>query len=117
MNLSNLSIEKWMNHFAEFCIEWFMNFFADPDYYWTLETYPGSDQKTNSSDNPVFAKVKKTSVHTFKKPVLRTNFSILKMSDISLKPVFNSFSKLKSDFLLFNFLPGKNFRAFRVFGC
>ncbi len=90
MNLSSLSINKWFYQFTEFCIDWFMNFFADPDYYWTLETYPGSDQKSNSSDKlifrekPLFAKVKKTLVRILKMPVIMTNIRINNLSSIKI---------------------------------
>ncbi len=40
MNTVKLSLETWFLRWTEFCIDWFMNFFADPDYYWVEETYP-----------------------------------------------------------------------------
>ncbi|MCW3805763.1 hypothetical protein [Plebeiibacterium marinum] len=41
-----LSFEKWLIQITEMCIDWFMNLFADPEYYWVAETYPGKKMQT-----------------------------------------------------------------------
>ncbi len=51
MNLKKLSIESRINQVTEFLIEWFMNLFADPDLYWTFETYPSTMEKRKYSTN------------------------------------------------------------------
>ncbi len=45
MNLKKLSITNRIDLITEFIIEWFMNLFADPDLYWTLETYPNAKEQ------------------------------------------------------------------------
>ncbi len=46
MSTIKLSLEVWYLRWTEFCIDWFMNFFADPDYYWVEETYPNKRSKS-----------------------------------------------------------------------
>ncbi|MGQ1786679.1 MULTISPECIES: hypothetical protein [unclassified Saccharicrinis] len=43
-----LSMEEVLIKWAEFCVDWFMNLFADPEYYWVEETYPGKNVSTNN---------------------------------------------------------------------
>ncbi len=40
MNTLKLSINLWFFQLTEMCVDWFMNLFADPEYYWTEETLP-----------------------------------------------------------------------------
>ncbi len=40
MGTIKLSMESFLLRWAELCIDWFMNFFADPEYYWVEESYP-----------------------------------------------------------------------------
>ncbi len=47
MDTIKLSLENLLLNWAEMCIEWFMNLFADPEYYWVEENYP-TKRKINS---------------------------------------------------------------------
>ncbi len=68
MNLTLLSIRKLLFQFTEFWIEWFMNFFADSDYYWTEETYPVTKAK-----NVIINKTTIKRIKSVKKDVLSAN--------------------------------------------
>ena len=45
MEAIKLSFDLWFVKLTTMCVDWFMNLFADPDYYWVGETYPPKSKK------------------------------------------------------------------------
>ncbi len=57
MKTLKLSADDLFVKWSTFCVDWFMNLFADPDYYWVEETYPGRSVKVSNEINIVNDKV------------------------------------------------------------
>ncbi|TLX73666.1 hypothetical protein E9993_14500 [Labilibacter sediminis] len=51
MRTLDLSISFIVIQWANLIIDWFMNLFADPEYYWVEETYPGKTVSTKNNTN------------------------------------------------------------------
>jgi hypothetical protein len=49
MTSINLSIDKLLLKWSTYWVDWFMNFFADPDYYWIEEWYPSVTKVRHSN--------------------------------------------------------------------
>jgi len=47
MKTKELSLDVLVLKWSKFWVDWFMNLFADPDYYWVEETYPGKKENAN----------------------------------------------------------------------
>ncbi|SMO38672.1 hypothetical protein SAMN06265379_101426 [Saccharicrinis carchari] len=43
MEAIQLSITALLFKWATLCVDWFMDLFADPEYYWVHETYPSDN--------------------------------------------------------------------------
>lgn len=51
MEVIKLRVDSWIIKWTNICVEWFMNFFADPEYYWVEETYPNSSSAAKREEN------------------------------------------------------------------
>ncbi len=116
-----LSIEAMFLKWTEFCIDWFMNFFADPDYYWVEETYPNNKQKKKTvlmvtdKDTP-----KETKVETVVRNLIINSFNIFHKSIIKhFKSVnqlfFNKIVRFKAfDILNYNIYSKQCLNTIRI---
>lgn len=57
MEAVKLSIVALLFKWATYCVDWFMDFFAEPENYWVAETYP-SDASVVTVTKAYRAKVK-----------------------------------------------------------
>ncbi len=107
MNEQILSIEKAFVKWSAYCVDWFMILFADPDYYWTEETYPpkkrtidirNPTKSTNFKNNKVkgnsiFTKIVKKQSKIKRIPKVRRVISdsiLLKIRKIRIFNLFNN---------------------------
>lgn len=65
-----LSMEALWVNWADLIVDWFMNFFADPEYYWVEETYPGQIKRSVIVKNSLIKRVQKTNLHFLKSLIL-----------------------------------------------
>ncbi|MCW3787855.1 hypothetical protein [Plebeiibacterium sediminum] len=83
MRAIKLSMESFLIKWAEMCIDWFMNFFADPEYYWVEENYPSKPKPTTNLQ--IESEVETTQKVTSKKHRLTGLFVVDKLLVKSLK--------------------------------
>lgn len=57
MEAVRLSIVALLFKWATYCVDWFMDFFAEPENYWVAETYP-SDAPSIAVARTINARVK-----------------------------------------------------------
>ena len=57
MEAIKLSLAALLFKWATYCVDWFMDFFAEPENYWVAETYP-SDSAVAAVTKAYRAKVK-----------------------------------------------------------
>ncbi len=73
-----LSIEAVWENWADLIVDWFMNLFADPEYYWVEETYPGRIKGSAAVKNLMIKRVQKINPQFLKSLILSLNDSIKK---------------------------------------
>lgn len=85
MRSIDLSIKIILIQWTNLCVDWFMNLFADADYYWVDESYPSASTNNHPKRNKVDVivssnciKSKKPTVNYLNKALLKINFNIFK---------------------------------------
>lgn len=82
MRSIDLSIKIMFIQWTNLCVDWFMNLFADADYYWVDESYPSASTnnppKRSKIDviEPSNCKKSKPAVNFLNKVLLRINSNI-----------------------------------------
>ncbi|GAF02387.1 hypothetical protein [Saccharicrinis fermentans] len=78
MEALKLSMEEILVKWATFCVDWFMNLFADPDYYWVEETYPSKKSEC------AVANIKKTDLTA---KIVHAKKGVKEMIEQTVQPV------------------------------